>query len=84
MVMSLAVASCGLTPQGTAIKAAVKKGAATVSKTVVEEAEETLCRRARVGAIKDRYRGADMDRYNEFCEIRAGGGRIAPHLETPK
>ena len=53
--LAAALAGCGLTPQGDALRAAVSEGGRTAAAAALENAEWWQCRASPVGAILDRY-----------------------------
>jgi len=71
---ALFLGACGLTPQGSAIRTAIKEGGAKVMDESLSNAEWWLCEGSSIGAIKRRYGGEKSDTYNALC--RPGGGSI--------
>ena len=55
LVAALALAACGQTAEGNFLKSAIVNQSEAVAATALSDAEWYICRRARVGAIVDRY-----------------------------
>lgn len=55
--LALFLAGCGMTPQGDALRSAVRETGKTVADAELENLEWALCNGVSVGAIKRRYGG---------------------------
>lgn len=71
------LAGCGFTPQGDAVRAAVKDAGAQAFDEGLANSEFFLCQAASIGSVKRRYgQSSEMAAaYNELC-AQAGGELI--------
>jgi hypothetical protein len=78
----LAIAGCGLTPQGDAARQYAANRGASVHDTSLENAEFYLCRAASVGSVKRRY-GVTHEKaqaWREICDDLGDVNIIEPDL----
>ncbi len=74
LVAALALANCGLTPQGDFIRGLVEDKGAQVFDEGLSNAEWFVCEAASIGSVKRRYGTSSkrIDTYNDFCAVPKG------------
>lgn len=72
LTAAITLSACGFTPQGDAVRGAVKDYGAQAYDAGLENAEWFLCSAASIGSIRRKY-GRDQsmaDAYNRLCNAR--------------
>ena len=77
--LALFVGACGVTPQGQAARLAIAQYGAQVSDGELTNSIWLLCNAATVGAVTRRFKGADMNEYNDFCAVQRGSLKGEPN-----